>query len=80
MQFVGGEILKEGIALATGELVKDEYFTLFESVGALEVRIRLEDLIQKKKKLRSGIDHGSKDGQRISCPRRNARRRLRCPS
>lgn len=24
--------------LVTGELVKDEYFTLFEAVGALEVR------------------------------------------
>lgn len=26
------------IALPTGVLVKDDYFTLFESVGALEVR------------------------------------------
>ncbi|KAH0537158.1 hypothetical protein FGG08_006028 [Glutinoglossum americanum] len=26
-------------ALRTGQLVKDEFFTLFEAVGALEVRI-----------------------------------------
>jgi hypothetical protein len=26
-------------ALDTGQLVKDEYFTLFEAVGALEVRL-----------------------------------------
>jgi len=26
-------------ALNTGQLVKDEYFTLFESVAALEVRV-----------------------------------------
>ena len=30
------------LELRTGELVKDEFFTLFESVGALEVRILAE--------------------------------------
>ena len=29
-------------ALETGQLVKDAYFTLFEAVGALEVRWRLD--------------------------------------
>ena len=28
------------IALNTGQLVKDDFFTLFEAVGALEVRLR----------------------------------------
>lgn len=35
------EILTAAKALHQGQLVKDEYFTLFESVGALEVSLRL---------------------------------------
>ena len=31
-------------ALRTGQLVKDEYYTLFESVAALEVRLALREL------------------------------------
>lgn len=30
---------KTKVALSTGQLVKDELFTLFEAVGALEVRL-----------------------------------------
>ncbi len=30
------------LALNTGQLVKDEYFTLFESVAALEVRSKAQ--------------------------------------
>ncbi|EEP79257.1 predicted protein [Uncinocarpus reesii 1704] len=32
------EFTKAASALETGQLVKDEFFTLFEAVGALEVR------------------------------------------
>ena len=31
-------ILTMGAALGTGQLIKDDFFTLFEAVGALEVR------------------------------------------
>lgn len=34
-----GKICSCFIGLSTGHLVKDEYFTLYEAVGALEVRI-----------------------------------------
>jgi len=32
-------LLTVDTALGTGQLIKDDYFTLFEAVGALEVRI-----------------------------------------
>jgi len=31
-------MLNIDIALGTGQLIKDDFFTLFEAVGALEVR------------------------------------------
>ncbi len=34
-------LLTEWVALAPGELVKDEHFTLFESVAALEVNTKI---------------------------------------
>lgn len=62
------------IALETGELVKDEYFTLFEAVGALEVC----PLLSKQRSIRTSlrgqpanvygllcIDHGFQNGQRL---------------
>jgi hypothetical protein len=37
----GSKHTDRNIALQPGELVKDGHFTLFESVGALEVKFRL---------------------------------------
>lgn len=47
--------------LELGELVKDPHFTLFESVGALEVRFSLESLVYRDGALKMA-DYGSKDG------------------
>jgi len=47
-------------ALPTGILVKDEQFTLFESVGALEVCSTTSGW-GPTRRLRN-IDHGSEDG------------------
>ena len=50
------------IALNTGQLVKDDFFTLFESVGALEVREIPRHLFQYRLSLVM-IDYGPKNGQ-----------------
>ena len=68
------------IALHTGQLVKDRFFTLFEAVGALEVILSPAG---KRPPGDSGLDtdthmkmadHGSENGQRISATGRDARR------
>lgn len=44
------------LELRTGQLVKDEYFTLFEAVGALEVRFLLLSCLQDNKEVPVGAD------------------------
>jgi hypothetical protein len=46
------------IALDVGQLVKDEYFTLFESIGALEVRLPSRAVTL----MLTPIDHGPENG------------------
>lgn len=56
-----------------GQLIKDPYFTLFESVGALEVRGKFWI---RKQTLKSS-DHGPQDGQWLPRTRWNHGRRVR---
>lgn len=58
----------ENVALDVGQLVKDEYFTLFESIGAIEVGSSqsLPRLINSHNK-----DYGPQDGQWLSTRRRD---------
>lgn len=52
--------------LKAGELVKDEYFTLFEAVGALEVCQSLDIASRVARHSHANpalADHGSEDGQ-----------------
>lgn len=66
-------MLNADTALGTGQLVKDDFFTLFEAVGALEVRISTSSGYRRGHGLRTdssilGIDHGSEDGQWVPRP------------
>jgi len=56
-------------ALEVGQLVKDEYFTLFDSIGALEVGS--QHAIATPSRLIQDVDYGPKDGQWLSAARRN---------
>lgn len=62
-------------ALPVGTLVKDEHFTLFESVGALEVRLYHVAWLFLSSHL-CLVDWRSQDGQRLSRSWREIGRRL----
>jgi len=53
------------IALEDGQLIKDEDFTLFEAVGALEVG-QYHNFLKITPDALS--DHGSQNGQRVCSP------------
>lgn len=45
-------------ALRTGTLVKDEFLSLFEAVGALEVSVSIREIQKAKAQLIPNADHG----------------------
>lgn len=73
------------LGLRTGQLVKDEYFTLFEAVGALEVSscylllvARAIQLLRDMKLIYAIIaDYGLENGQRLSWTGTNRRASIR---